>query len=333
MVIAISGGCARCGGERVDGDPVEVVGEVLLADPLLSTLDDAQLELIERHLRSSPRWEVRMDRGHVYAQRRQANGGACSDCALPGGFRTSWGGVYGDYPGQVLQATRVRLGLRGEPPRTGVAPVTIAKAGSGRTPIRASSPKPAGEGAPGHSAHTSWLRVTGVDSVYLEIMEQARAPDRRFTRSALAQVHGELERVLQNAEVLEREGYVPSLWPAESSPPTEGLPMLLHPGEQPGMYAVTAWVNPREKGRAHLRVFHEGTGRALSEDRITERTTELVGWSETGEALFPYQTDLVVYEGDRNEPYPARFELRFVNERGEERTLATMKHTIEGWMR
>ncbi len=333
MVIAIAGGCGRCGGERVDGDPVEVVGEVLLADPLLSTLDDRQLALIERHLRSSPRWEVRMDRGHVYAQRRQAHGGACGDCGLPGGFRTSWGGIYGDYPGQVLQATRVRLGLRGEPPEVRVAPLTIAKAGSGKRAIRATSPNPSTEGAPGHPEHTSWLRVTGVEGVYLEIMEQARAPDRRFTRSSLAQVHGELERVLQNAEVLEREGYVPSLWPEGASPPTGEPQVVLHPGAQPGMYAVTAWVNPREEGRAYVRVFHDGTGQALSEARITERTTELIGWSEEGEVLFPYQTDLVVDEGDPNVPFGARFELRFVNGRGEERTLATMSHTIERWTR
>ncbi len=350
LLVAIAGGCARCGNASPHGDAKAVVDApdgVELNDPLLITLDATARERIERHLRSSPRWEVREERGRVYATRRQTNGGACSECELPGGFRTSGGGFYSDYRGQVLMQTRVLLGLRGEPPEANATPLTVAKAGSGKTSVKTTAPRTAADATP-DGDYTSWLRVMGTDGLYLEVMEQSRAPERRFTRSALVQVHGELARVLENAEVLEEEGYVPALWP-DASPPRGEPRMEVHDGVQPGIYVVTAWVNPREKGRAFVRVFHDETkplpkegkakeqittpGQQLSEERIRDRSVEFIGWSGEGDVLFPYQSELTVYEGDWHEPYDARFELRFVNEQGEERTLVTTSRGIEGWMR
>jgi hypothetical protein len=51
----------------------------------------------------------------------------------------------------------------------------------------------------------TWLRVTGAGgNLHLEVMEQAASKERRFTRSALAQVQGELARALEDPDGQER---------------------------------------------------------------------------------------------------------------------------------
>ena len=236
--------------------------------------------------------------------------------------------------------TRVALWF-GAPPKLGRQEIVSVDVAEDAATVRLQS----SEGQPGY---TSFLRVAAAEgAVTLEVMEQAKAKERRFTRSALAQVSAELSRAVTEREALLRDGYVASLWPGGEL--VRGpVRMTVADGMQPGIYVVTAWVNPGEDGVTFVRVRQSGAmpslgaavtevkaGAVLSEERMRGRSARRIGFAE-GEAdvLFPYQSEVTVYEGDWGEDYGATFEVVFAPEGGgSERVLVSEERVINGWMR
>ena len=71
----------------------------------------------------------------------------------------------------------------------------------------------------------------------------------------------------------------------------------------------------------------------LSADRITPRTMREIGWSNDGKSIFPYESEVTVYEGDWSHKYRARFEIWFRPSEGSEIKLAEKERIINGWER
>jgi len=105
-------------------------------------------------------------------------------------------------------------------------------------------------------------------------------------------------------------------------------------GMQGGIYQVNAQINPGEQGHAYLKVYEQTRNTRLSEERLTIRSQQIVGWSNDPRERFRYQVEVTVYEGDWGVYYPARFELWFVPASGAaERKLLEDIFKIEGWQR
>jgi hypothetical protein len=75
------------------------------------------------------------------------------------------------------------------------------------------------------------------------------------------------------------------------------------------------------------------TGEQLSEERMTPRSTRYLGWSEGGKTLFPYGSEVTVYEGDWRSAYEAMFELWHRLNDGAEKKFAEKTRMINGWQR
>ena len=280
FALLIAQGCER------DKRPKVVIP---LGDERLTGLKADDADVLLRYLRTSPRWEVREDQGRTVAFRRERNGGVGDEAALMGGFRTSLNGFYGDFRARELVQTRVAVWFD-EPPeqgRLGGPDVTVADVQEAEVTLRPAV------SSPGEARFTTWLRVKTEAGLTVEVMEEARAPERRFTRSALAQVAQEFSRALSEREALLRDGHVPALWSDER--PTTGAPsMTVTDGMQPGIYVVTAWANPHEDGEVFVRVRQAGllpvagaalkevtAGQVLSAERMRGRTTRRMGFSAT----------------------------------------------------
>ncbi len=335
LLLVVCLGSAAC---RRDPGQTE---RVPVGDDGLRALSAADVEVLARYLRSSPRWDVWEERGTLFAVRRERNGGVGDEAALEGGFRSASGGFYGDFRAEELLQTRVGVWFGPPPELGGRQAVATVDASSDEATV----PLTTGTGQPGH---TSWLWVTAArGALTLEVMEQSRVRERRFTRAALAQVSAALVRAKAQGKALLRDGHVPSLWP--DGEPVRGAPrMTVEEGMQPGIYVVTAWVNPKADGRVFVRVRQAGrmptsgaaltevkAGQVLSEERVRLRSARRVGYSSTdADVLFPYQSEATVYEGDWGEDYGALFELVFAPEAGgPEQVLASKERIINGWMR
>ena len=103
--------CAAGGGERVSAPPEAVVHVDL---PTFAALTPADLPTLERHLRSSQRWEIRLESAAAHelrlAMRRQAVTDDQGRVQYPSGSN----GFYSNFQAQDIYQTRVLLGLNGE---------------------------------------------------------------------------------------------------------------------------------------------------------------------------------------------------------------------------
>ena len=104
-------------------------------------------------------------------------------------------------------------------------------------------------------------------------------------------------------------------------------------GMQPGIYVIQAGLRLGKAGIIYMKVFDGKTNKILSEDRITPRTIREIGWSKEGKTIFPYESELTVYEGDWSHQYEARFEIWFKDKNGTEIKLEEKKRMINGWER
>ena len=334
------GACKRQAGE-----------EISLGDPVLAELSARDVAVVERYLRSSPRWEVSERRGMRYAIRREkpapskfepAEGVTPRDPEfdLPGGYVGGHNGFHSDFDSKDVVQTRVLIGL-GSEHGFGSRGVTRARAdgGTARVSVDTYMSQPGLE---------SYLIVEGAQGVTLEVFEQSHVRARKFTERAVREVTVELRAALAARETLMKQGYVAEL--LADAPLKRGRPrMRIQDGMQPGIYTVTAWVNPGENGRVFLRVFFEGpdpavgkkgvpqeitaVGEELSPDRIRPGTLRLIGWSPKADVLFHYQAGLTVYEGGWGDAYRARFELWLDPLTGPPRKLLEASRTIAGWER
>lgn len=316
--------------------------EVTVHLPQLAEATEADRGALERHLRASPRWEIREepegDHPRRYAVRREADpAGAPADQ-----YASTLNGYYSNkYDEGVLQ-TRVIVGL-GEEHGLGGAAAGVTRAGAldGLVPLELVR----GD-APGAY---SMLIVRGGGGLSLEIYEAA-VPDRRaFTQRALDEVEAELGAAIRRADELSERGYLEDLLPSGSVALDQPASLRVEDGVQPGAFRFSGWANPGEPGAAWIRASYEGAaqrgpmaipgelvgkeGEPLSEGRLRAATRRSVGYSADAAVMFRYGAEGVVYEGDGDSLYRARFELWFQPEQGPGRALAAVERDIHGWQR
>jgi hypothetical protein len=318
-------------------------------------LDRADLKVLERHLESSPRWEVR-EETRVWAKKvvRYAvrlepvkdppSEGATAHLELiPGAYRTSLNGFYSDFQAPQVLQRRVIVGLGNEFGLGKTAKASHVAAGKTEAPLLSWR----GGDQPGLQSH---LVVDGAQGWTIEIFEQSRAARREFTPRALSEVLEELRSALGAREEIVANGFSAAL--LRDTPLRMGEPILdVVQGMQPGIYRVTGWANPGEAGVALLRIVQLGPdskagpamlpaelrgkeGTFLSPEHVEARSRRWMGWSTKGEVLFPYQSEVAVYEGDWKHLQSVRFELWFRPANGgADRKLVESLATISGWER
>jgi len=143
-------------------------------------------------------------------------------------------------------------------------------------------------------SHTlgSELMIQG-GSMTLEIREYNLGRERTLTKKAMQQVAEELSAVKDNIEEIERNGYVRKWLPDGSMRKSAvELPLEIREGFSRGMYDVSGYVNPQEKGYITLRTIHARTGKALEDDVNSWRTVQYVGWSSRRDEKFSFECEL-----------------------------------------
>lgn len=345
FAMLLSLGAAAC---FLRPEPSETVA---LGAPVLSQLTAGDVPLIERHLRASPRWDVSEIKGVRYAFRREkppatgyepVEGLPTPDpeMDIPGGYAGGSNGFHSDFSSKDVLQTRVLLSL-GREYGFGSRRISRAKADAGTARVTVGTYMD----QPGLD---SYLVVEGAEGVTLEVFEQSHLRKRIFTERAVREVGEELRAVLEARDAVEKQGFAPELM--VDTPLGHGAPrMKVEDGMQPGMYVVTAWINPGSDGRVYLRVIFEGAdpavgpkgvpaeiktaGQELSRDRIRPGTIRYVGWGSDPDVLFPYQAGLTVYEGGWHDAFRARFELWLDQPNGQQKKLLETTRTIAGWER
>ena len=270
-----------------------------------------------RYLAGNPRWEIREERGLRYAVRLER---------VNGEFETTLNGFYSTHEDGAVHQTRVLISFgrehgfgreRGN--------ITRTQPGEKDTPVIIEGEH---AGTPGNSSYT----IIAGDAINLEIYDQAPELARTFTQQVYKDVSAELKDVIAHREMIEKSGVLPL--PGRYPEP---LPMKsgfeIKDGMQPGIYLVNAAVGPSEPGFAFVKVFNVKTGKRLSEERMTPRSTRYLGWSTDGKTLFPYGSEVTVYEGDWSSTYEARFELWHRTSNGTEKKVAEKTRLINGWER
>jgi hypothetical protein len=288
-----------------------------LSDQTLASFDGPLGETLFRYFAGNPRWEVREERGVRYAVRLQR---------VNDKFETTLNGFYWDHEGDVVRQTRLLVSL-GREYGFGreYGNITRCKAGENDVAVIIEGNH---AGTPGNSSYT----IVAGNSVFLETYDQAPDVARAFIQKAFEDMSAELKDVIEHRKAIEQTGLLPVPERYPDPLPTKRS-FELRNGIQPGIYLVEAAISPGSPGIAFVKAFNAKTGERLSETRMMPQTTRHVGWSENGTTLFPYKTEVTVYEGDWDSKYDARFELWHRSKDGLERKLAETTRAINGWQR
>ncbi len=327
-----------CAGPLGPSYPITTPPEAVvpLSLPTVAKLTPEERDLWARHLRSSLAWEVRQVRDCTFGVRVQPQ-------ARPDGtvaWETAMNGFYFDFQAKDgVYQTRVITGL-GCTHGFGTDRGQITRAAATDPSVQLKL-----EDYMDQPGLNSALIVSSDSGLTVEVFEQGDPQARPFTRRALAEVEAELASVLKHRQELLAQGVVPALVPDGST--TTGTPSLVVEDDgQPGLYRLTAWVNPGKPGHVEARAFFVGPvpdhpaptevgapGTELSADRLRGGAIRRTGWGPDADRLFRYQSGVTIYEGDWGQPYLARFELWHVAPDGAETKLVEHTRPIEGWMR
>ena len=315
-LLLFSCGCdplAGYGGKLSEPDNAHIK----LSDETLSLFDDELSPILFRYLAGNPRWEIREERGLRYAVRLER---------VDGEFETTLNGFYSTYEDGVVHQTRVLISF-GREYGFGRARgnITRAKPGDKDVPVIIEGSH---AGTPGNSSYT----IIAGGGLFLEIYDQAPELHRTFTQQAYEDISAELKDVITHRSAIEKNGILPV--PQRYPKPLPKISSFeIRDGMQPGIYLVSAAVGPTEPGFAYVKAFSVKTGEQLSEERMTPSSVRYLGWSQDGQTLFSYGSEVTVYEGDWSSTYEARFELWHRSDSGTERKLAEKNRVINGWER
>ncbi len=289
-----------------------------VSDGLLANLDDEDRSILFRYLAGNPRWEIRQKGDIKYAVRQEK---------VDGKYEATLNGFYSSgHGGDDYRQTRVLLAFEdGHGFGRERGNITRAKPGNGDVPVIVEAPH---KGTPGHS---SYVIIEG-RQIYLEIYDQAVEVPRTFTQQTVNEVLAEVAEVLKHRDAIKTTGVMPvaSYYPVE---PLKGAHFTVEDGMQPGIYLLSAAVNPELPGHIYLKVYDTKSGERLSETRLLSRSMRYVGWSDAGQTFFPYNAEVTVYEGDWSTQYEARFELWHKPDQGQESKVAQVTRMINGWQR
>lgn len=272
-------------------------------------------DLLLRYLASHPAWRVYSDKGKRLATRRWK----IAD-------RWQWT-MHGYYTRHSLDLfnkkglpdfqARGTLGLDGKPFFENAATTRLKTGESAPLQLRTNG-----------STDTSQC-VIAADPLAVEIFEQREGQERRITKATLAQWEKEFAALVADPSWENAR----ELLPADTI--TSGEPTLeLRNSFQGGIYDVTIRANPGEPGRIYLQAFEVTKGTPLSARRLEDASGEWIGWSDNPDEQFLSNSQIIIYEGDWEKYYAARFEVWFAPDSGAPpRKLLERVYKIEGWMR
>lgn len=303
----LEGGISRPAGARISP-----------SDNTLTRFNSAELrDTLFRYLAGNPRWEIREERGLKYAVRLEP---------VDGVYKPTLNGFYSTSKAGKVRQTRVLLSF-GQPYGFGRDRGNITRVVPGAENVSLIV-EGARSGMPGKSSYT----IFDGGLIFLEIYDQAPEVKRTFTQTTFNEVSAELRDVLTHRKQIDETGILPITDRYPKPLPTKEA-FDIEDGRQPGIYLVTAAVNPIEPGLAYIRAYNVQTGERLSASEVTGRSTRYVGWSRDGNTYFSYGSEITIYEGDWDTSYEARFELWHRSNQGTETQLAEMTRMINGWER
>jgi hypothetical protein len=307
---------------------ITVVGSTTIdvSDPTLNQMVGLNKEKLFRYLSSNAAWHVtQFDAAHfntpgLAAMKREKQR---EEKWIASSFATG----YVLYPSQQLQ-TRILLRLdesSREPQSFGH--YQTAKAGQRSVELKLYDP---GYVQP---AYESYLVIQGKEGVSLELFEQARIPKRIFTRSAISEINSALRKLIQS-KFSDSEGLDLSILEPGSVKKTEKEEMEIENGNQPGIYRVHGYVNPRQKGYIFLKVINLETHQEVLLPREQKYTVEYIGWSNNQIDKFNFNVEAFCKRGDWSHEFPAEFQVWFHPSNGDpERMLLIKERRIYGWQR
>lgn len=291
--------------------------QVNLQLPDLKYFAEGKEEVLLRQLEASPEWKVFKDGDEIVAYRREFLSGKW-EVSL-NGYRH--GGGLGKKRWQIRYLFRFSRNVGGAFARLGFLTKSNPCAGKIQLKLKSSD-----------QGIESYLAV-GEGVLWFEFFEQTDEEDRIHSRKALDWLAKFLRSIRAAEKEINENGYAAEIMPKEST--KKGNPSIeVKDGFQGGIYDVYAWINPGSESEVFLKVFDAKTNARLSEDRITPRSSERIGWSQKPGTLFFYNSNITVYEGDWDHFYNARFELWTKDDKtGKEKKLVETTHKICGWER
>lgn len=296
---------------------------------IFSLFNDKNIDILKRYISGNSRWEIRKEKKFkavgkdyvphevVYAVRKESRNGI---------FETTLNGYYSNFSGDNdIYQTRVLISF-GQQYGHGRDTTHITYVPENSLEIETII-EAEHSGTPGNS---SYLIIDGT-SINIEIYEQSKVLKRKYTINAIRELNEELLMVLNNLESINETGLSPSREYYSSMPDSNYFD--IKDGMQPGIYLIKAGIATTEKGIVYIKAFNSETNERLSENRVTPKTTRELGWANNGQTIFPYESEIVIYEGDWSHKYKARFEIWFRSEDGNEIKLAEKERVINGWQR
>jgi hypothetical protein len=295
------------------------------SDTTLDLFTGEKKELLLRYLCSSAEWRVTRFgetpaiEGTLVALKRKRD---------QNGWQTTLHGYVADFTASILLQSRVMLRLEPYKPRSEDGWIRsksyeTGEVGDASIPLNLYQPKYEQPGI------ESYLVLEG-NGAWLEIYEQAESEDRAFTQRTIDEANEELGQLME-------KGFSSSLLPPGSMIIADTNQIIIDDGMQPGIYMVHGYINPGKPGWVYFKVFNTETGVEVMYEMEQKRTIEYVGWSDNPREKFFFDSEVWCKEGDWEHSYPARFELWFVPEEGEdgsgERLLASAGRSIYGWQR
>ena len=295
--------------------PVE--SHIDLSDETINLYNKENIETLFRYVSGNPRWEVGEERGLRYAFGMKT---------IDHNIIPNMNGFYSTHDNNQIRQTRILLAF-GTPYGFGTdrGNITRVTPGSNNVPLIVESTH---SGSPGYSSYV----IIGSGGLFLEIFEQTPELKRTFTQEAYNEVSAELLDVLKYKDAINSTGILPidNRYP---KPLPSGKAFNIDDGIQPGIYLVSAAINPTSSGYAFIRAFNSRSGDPLSIDELTRTSKRFVGWSQDGKTFFYYQSEITIYEGDWSSKYEARFEIWYHSDLGIERKFAETTRLINGWQR
>jgi hypothetical protein len=297
---------------------------------VINQFNEDNVDLLKQYLSGNSRWEIRKEKKYrvvnkeyipyevTYAIRKEKRNKK---------YETTLNGYYSDFgENAIIHQTRVLISF-GDYYGHGNDSTHITYASYPidnkiKTIIEAEH-----TGTPGNS---SYLIIKG-KFINIEIYEQSKKLERTFSIKTINELNNELSMVLDNQQEIRSTGRSP----IESyySNKIDSTYYQIENGIQPGIYRIKAGLRTKEKGTVYIKAYNVATNERLSAQRMTPRTTRELGWSENGTAIFPYESELTVYEGDWANEYKARFEIWFRSTAGTEIKLMEKERIINGWQR
>lgn len=282
----------------------------------IDQFETIKTETLKRYFSGNPRWEVLQENDKIYAIRKEMQDGK---------YQTSLHGFYSFDDSIGFSQTRVIISFekyygfgRDE------SGITFTDSKNKDLTLTVEGEH---SGSPGYS---SYLIIKG-NHVNIEIFDQTKDVERKFTQKTINELNDELSNVLKYEKEINANGVMPI---------TEYYPVKIDTtffnildGMQPGIYIVQAGLKLDKEGIVYTKAFNNKTNERLSEERMTPRTTREIGWSKSGQTIFQYESELTVYEGDWDHEYEARFEIWFNDKNGNEKKLAEKTRIINGWER